>query len=101
MKIKVDEFDVRDVVAVRAGKGGEGLTPGDGGHLRFQAGAAGQPCEAGGFKKGKDGSIIFSLADGTEVLRFDPGNVVKIFGEEVKSETARRVSEALEKWLGL
>ena len=37
----------------------------------------------GGAPDGKDGSIIFSLANGTEVIRFDPDGKCFVRGEQV------------------
>lgn len=55
----------------------------DGGDIRFIAGQ--------GLTGGKDGDIVFELADGTELIRFDSEGKVAVLGEPVSFEKIREL----------
>lgn len=73
----------------------DGRNGGDGGNITIIAGAGGVPVGDG--KPGKDGHILFQLADGTEMLRFDPDGSIAVRGEKVDSNEV--IYEVFKSWL--
>lgn len=77
-----------------------GTTQGHGGNITFSPGHGREANERDGqlLPKLPDGSMIFKLADGTEMMRFDPDGTVTIRGQ-VMPPTNDNIHRAFRDWL--